>query len=133
MDPKETPRKSNPNPALKQFAGQNYLNLQTFRKNGVPVDTPVWFAEKDGVLYIYSLADAGKVKRIRNNSRVRLVPSDMRGKPRGEWVEGAAVILDEQAARLAHQFLNQKYWLKRVGDLFSKLRKRRRAVIAITV
>ena len=58
--------------------------------------TPVWFAEENGTLYMYSLAHAGKVKRIRNNPKVRIVPCDVRGKLKGEWVETKARILDER-------------------------------------
>jgi uncharacterized protein len=115
-----------------QFADQKYLNLETYRKTGQPVATPVWFAEANGTLYMYSLANAGKVKRIRNNSRVRIVPCDMRGQPKGEWVEAKARILDEREAALGHKLLNDKYgWMKRIGDAFSKLRQRQRVVIAI--
>jgi uncharacterized protein len=115
-----------------QFADQKYLNLETYRKTGQPVATPVWFAEANGTLYMYSLANAGKVKRIRNNSRVRIVPCDMHGQPKGEWVEAKARILDEREAALGHKLLNDKYgWMKRIGDAFSKLRQRQRVVIAI--
>jgi hypothetical protein len=44
--------------ALAQFATQQYLNLESYKRNGTPVRTPVWFAEEDGVLYIYTLANA---------------------------------------------------------------------------
>ena len=115
-----------------QFAHQPYLNLETYRKTSVPVATPVWFAEEHGAFYIYSLAHAGKVKRIRNNPKVRIVPCDVRGNPKGDWVEGTARILDEQGTARGHQLLNQKYgWLKRIGDVASRLRRRQRVVIAI--
>ena len=85
---------------LSQFAGEKYLNLETYRKNGKAVATPVWFAQDGGVLYIYSLADAGKVKRIRNNPRVRVAPCDMRGKLEGEWVEARArIVQGDEAAK----------------------------------
>ena len=120
------------NEKISQFTGQKYLNLETYRKNGVAVATPVWFAEDAGVLYIYSLANAGKVKRIRNNPRVRVMPCDMRGITKGEWVEARARILDAAGAERAHRLLDKKYgWMKRIGDIFSKLRKRDRVVIAI--
>src|SRR5215216_4449242 len=119
---------------LAQFRNQKYLNLESYRKNGTPVATPVWFAENDGLFYVYSLANAGKVKRIRNNPRVRVVPCDVRGKPRGAWVDADARIADAETAIRGHQLLNQKYGLlKRVGDVFSRLRKRERAVITIQV
>jgi PPOX class probable F420-dependent enzyme len=114
------------------FTHQTYLNLETYRNTGTPVTTPVWFAEEHGTFYIYSLAHAGKVNRIRNNPRVRIVPCDVRGNPRGEWVEAKVRILDERGAALGHQLLNQKYgWMKRIGDAFSQLRQRQRVVIAI--
>jgi PPOX class probable F420-dependent enzyme len=119
---------------LPQFANQKYLTMETYRRTGKPVATPVWFAEENGTLYIYSLANAGKVKRIRNNPKVRIVPCDMRGNPKGEWVEAKARILDERGATLGHKLLNKKYgWMKRIGDAFSKLRQRQRVVIAMYI
>ena len=119
---------------LTQFANQKYLNMETYRKTGKPVATPLWFAEENGTLYIYSLANAGKVKRVRNNPKVRIVPCDMRGKPKGEWVEARARILDQRGATLGHKLLNMKYgWMKRIGDVFSKLMQRQRVVIALTI
>ena len=56
------------------FAGQKYLSLETVRKNGTAVRTPVWFAGEPpagtpATLYFYTIADTGKMKRIRNNPR----------------------------------------------------------------
>jgi PPOX class probable F420-dependent enzyme len=117
---------------LSQFAGQKYLSVESFRKNGQAVATPVWFAEEASTLYIYSLANAGKVKRIRNNPHVRIMPCDMRGKPKGEWVEGLARILDVAEGDRAHKLLDRKYGLiKKLGSLYSRLMKRERATIAI--
>ena len=119
---------------LTQFANQKYLNMETYRKTGKPVATPLWFAEENGTLYVYSLANAGKVKRIRNNPKVRIVPCDMRGKPKGEWVEAKARILDERGATVGHKRLNMKYgWMKKIGDAFSKLMQRQKVVIAMEI
>src|SRR5438094_4756752 len=95
----------------RQFANRKYLDLETYRKSGKPVVTPVWFAEHAGTFYTYSVADAGKVKRIRNNPKVRIVPCDMRGTPQGTWVEAKARILDAQGEALAHTLLTRKYGL----------------------
>lgn len=116
-----------------QFKDEKYLNLETFRKDGTPVDTPVWFAEERGTFYVYSRADAGKVKRIRNNPHVRIAPCDLRGKLKGNWVEATARIASDEARR-GHEALNKKYgWLKRTGDFFSRLRKAKQAIIAIRI
>src|SRR5215471_3898486 len=114
------------------LANQKYISLETYKKDGTPVLTPVWFAEHDGNVYLYSLADAGKVKRIRKTPRVRIAPCDARGKLKGEWIPGTARIAGPDEARMAHQLLDQKYGLlKKIGNAFSRLRKRQRAVITI--
>ena len=96
---------------IAQFAGAKYLNLETFRKSGVGVPTPVWFARDVlrnaptiTVFYIYSEADAGKVKRIRNNPKVRVAPCTMRGDVRGAWIDGRARICEDDEAAHGQQF-----------------------------
>jgi uncharacterized protein len=118
--------------ASELFAGHKYLNLETYRRTGVGVRTPVWFAEQNGILYIYTLAGSGKAKRIRNTSRVRAVPSDVRGKPLGEWIEAEARILPEDEASAADQLLSRKYWMKRLFDWTSRLRRTPRIYISLT-
>jgi uncharacterized protein len=119
------------------FEGQKYLSLETFRKNGEGVRTPVWFAaEKDGgtgpVLYIYTIGETGKVKRIRNNPRVRIAPCDMRGNVTGEFVEARVEILSGVAAAHATQLLNRKYFpLKQILGFFTLFSRRERVVMAL--
>jgi uncharacterized protein len=119
---------------IAQFANAKYLNLETFRKIGVGVRTPVWFAPERDIFYIYTLPDAGKTKRIRNNPKVRIAPCDMRGNLRGAWVEARARICDGPEAAHGQELLRRKYgWMKIIGDFFSRLRGRTQAVIAIQV
>ena len=123
--------------AIAQFASAKYLNLETFRKTGVGVRTPVWFAQDardQAVMYVYSAPEAGKVKRIRNNPKVRIAPCDFRGNLRGAWVDGAARICSSDEAAHGQELLRKKYgWLKIIGDFFSKLRGRAQPVIAISL
>jgi len=117
--------------AIDRFAGYKYLNLETFRKSGAGVRTPVWFAERENELFLYTLADSGKVKRIRNNPRVRAVPSDSRGNALGEWIEGEARILPPEQAQAADRLLSRKYPLKRIFDWTSRLRRIARVYVAV--
>jgi uncharacterized protein len=117
---------------IAQFANAKYLNLETFRKTGVGVRTPVWFAQEGDTFYVYTLPDSGKAKRIRNNPKVRVAPSDMRGNLRGAWVDARARICDGAEAAHGQELLRHKYgWMKIVGDFFSRMRGRTQAVIAI--
>jgi PPOX class probable F420-dependent enzyme len=119
---------------LTPLVDQRYLNLESFKRDGKPVQTPVWFAEEHGVLYVYTLANAGKVKRIRRNPHIRIAPCTMQGKVTGPWVEAEATIVDATTAAHGHALLRQKYgWMKKIGDLFSRILHRERVVIAIRV
>jgi PPOX class probable F420-dependent enzyme len=119
------------------FQRHKYLNLETFRKNGLSVRTPVWFAAEPAVgipqtLYVYSTADSGKAKRIRNNPRVRVAPCDMRGNVRGDWIEARATIVTGDEAQRGMRLLNQKYfpWKQLLG-LFALFSRQARVVFAI--
>lgn len=86
---------------LKQFKDQEFLSLETFRKNGEGVKTPIWFAEEGGAFYMWTDGESGKVKRIRNNPQVSVAPCKRFGDVTGEWVTGYAS-LDESAAAVKH-------------------------------
>ena len=122
------------NDRLGQFANQKYISLETFKRSGQGVPTTVWFVEENGVLYVNAPAHTGKVKRIRNFSRVRVVPSDGGGKPKGEWVEGQASFLSGAEAERVDQLINKKYGLqKKMLDLFGNIRRWNYAIIAIRI
>jgi uncharacterized protein len=98
------------------------------------VATPMGCAEHERLVSGYARAEAGKVKRIRQNPTVSVVPCTGRGIPTRDWVSGTAGMLDESDMTLGHQRLNATYgWLKRVGEVVSQLRNRARVVMAIEV
>jgi uncharacterized protein len=120
--------------ALAQFARARYLSLETYKRDGTPVRTPLWFAmSPDGrTLYAFTLAESGKVKRIRRDGRARIVPCDFRGNPRGTWVPAEARLIEsEDEIRLAHRLLDRKYFTKRISNIWRRLFPRERAVIAM--
>lgn len=122
------------NDRLAQFSAQRYVNLETYRKSGQGVRTPLWFIEQQGVLYMRTPAQSAKVKRIRNNRHVRLVPSDVRGKPIGEWVDGEATLIEAGEAEWVNQLVKRKYGLfKRLIDMRSRLKGTPYVVIAVHV
>ena len=126
--------------AFAALANHKYLNLETFKKSGEGVRTPVWFAAEPSAsldssaakLYIYTVGNIGKVKRIRNNPRVRIAPCDARGKLLGDWAEARAEMVTGAEAEHGMGLLNKKYvpW-KQLLDFFAMFRRRERAVLAI--
>jgi PPOX class probable F420-dependent enzyme len=112
-----------------------YISLATFRRSGAEVATPVWFAALGARLYVMTLGDSGKVKRLRNTPRVRVAPSNARGGVQGAWQEATARLVTEPGAiDRARAALRAKYgWQVLVADFFSRLTGRiaRRAWIEL--
>ncbi|MGD0611783.1 MAG: PPOX class F420-dependent oxidoreductase [Anaerolineales bacterium] len=99
---------------LEPFAHQKYLNLETFRRNGEGVKTPVWFAQEGELLYIVTLGSSGKVKRIRNHGRVNVAPCRMNGKVVGSWVPALArEVTEPEVKARVDRLLDHKYGLMR--------------------
>jgi len=95
---------------LKQFEKQQYLNIETFRKNGQGVKTPVWFVQDGEALQVWTQAGSGKAKRIRNNGTVRVAPSTGSGEPTGEWMDAQAETNESpEAIKHVEKLMQRKY------------------------
>ncbi|HKQ70573.1 MAG TPA: PPOX class F420-dependent oxidoreductase [Polyangiaceae bacterium] len=124
-----------PRAEIALFDKHDYLSLATFRKTGALVKTPVWFAAWGDKLYVFSAGDAGKVKRLRNSSRARIAPCDVRGKVRGEWLDTSArIVTDPAVVEGGYAALRRKYgWQMALGNFFARISGKigRRALIEI--
>lgn len=126
--------------ALDVLEGKRYLSLETYRKSGLGVRTPVWFAVASAqagnpTLYVYTTADSGKAKRIRRSGMVKIAPCDARGKVTGGWTAAQAKIVSGEEFTRGMRLLNHKYrpW-KQILDLSVLLFPRhQRVMIAIGV
>ena len=114
-----------------------YINLSTFRKDGREVRTPVWVAAIDHTYYIFSESKAGKVKRIRNSSHVKIAACDARGKVKSEWLDADAILVsDTSILEEMYRAFDRKYgWQMRTLNFLSRLsgKYHRRAVIAVSI
>ena len=111
---------------------EKYINLTTFRKSGLAVDTPVWFVEHNSTIYVETGRQTGKVKRIRRTARVFLAPCTVSGKVKTAAVEGKARVVNSvEEVYIAKGALQRKYGLARVAfdsvTLFIGLLRRRNA------
>ena len=115
---------------LAAFDGTRYLSLETYRKSGKGVRTPVWFAveptnapaSKTRKLYVYTATDSGKAKRVRQKDLVKIAPCDAR----------AEIVSGEEFGR-GMGLINRKYcpW-KQILDLSALLfRRHERIMLAI--
>jgi uncharacterized protein len=105
------------------LAGEKYISLTTFKKDGTAVATPVWVVSDDGRrLLVWTGSDTWKVKRLRRDPRVVVAASDYRGRVRGESVEGVGRLLDIPQGSLVEPLLDRKYGLmRRLLGVFNRL------------
>jgi uncharacterized protein len=108
--------------AASRFEGEKVISLETYRRSGEPVRTPVWFLEENGILYVHTDDGTGKVKRIRRNPKVRVAPSHFRGKPKAEYVDARAELeTSPETVEKYHSQIYKKYGLQ---GTFTKLLQR---------
>ena len=94
---------------------ERFVSLTTFRRSGEPVSTAVWIGRDGDALIVTTPEASGKVKRLRNNSRVEVRPCNRFGtvKQGAESVAGSAELLTDPGSneRLT-KFIRDKYGLE---------------------
>jgi len=116
---------------LEAFEKAKYINIQTYKKNGHPISTPVWFIIKDNKIFFRTSHNSGKIKRIRNNNNVKFALCDIRGKIKGEWYEGIAKIESDSDNSILSQ-INKKYGISsRLMKIFYKIKKIHIVILSI--
>jgi PPOX class probable F420-dependent enzyme len=102
-------------PHFTALENHTYCNLVTLRRSGTPVATPVWFALDGSRLYVKTETPSGKVKRIRNDPRVRVAPCTIAGRDLGPAIDGTARILPPAETPHAEAMLRRRYgWGRRL-------------------
>ena len=93
---------------------KRYLSLETYRKNGKGVRTPVWFVvapargdtAAEPTIYVYTTADSGKAQRIRNRGAARIAACSALGRIRGSWFDVHVEIVSGEEAKLGMRLIN---------------------------
>lgn len=122
------------------FAGQRFVALTSYRRDGTGVRTPVWVVGHGDALLVWTGARTGKASRLRRDPRVDLAPCSRRGRvtPDAPHVAGQAVVsADAPLLQRAVQLLQAKYRLEyriisAAERLFLRARAGERVVVYIT-
>ena len=105
---------------LDQFLDQKYINLETYKKDGTSVRTPVWFVIDNDLIYVITRDSTGKVKRLKNNHDVQIVSCSFKGKPKNEWIKGKAEKITGKEVDIAIKLRKKKYGMSaRLIGLFT--------------
>ena len=99
--------------ALDVLGGQRTVLLETRKRDGTWVGTPVSIVVAGGRAFFRTYDASGKAKRLRNFPEVKVAPSTMWGRPTGPSVTGTARLLDDDEAIRVRALLARKYpWLQ---------------------
>jgi uncharacterized protein len=110
-----------------------FIDLITFRKDGRAVHTTVLAAPRDGDLLVRTHHAAGKLKRIKQNSSVEIVPLDSRGRPVGGAQSGTARILPtDESVRCLHLLHRRHPIAGLLGTWVRHMRGMRNVFIQVT-
>lgn len=119
---------------LDRLAAEKYILLTTFRRDGRAVSTAVWSVRDGDSLFVWTVADSGKVKRIRNRGEVTVAPCSFRGTPSGESVPARACLVDAADSERVRGLIGRKYGiLGRLSMLGSRLRRGSTGSVGIQV
>lgn len=116
-----------------QLSQEQYLNLETFRKSGLGVKTPVWFVQEGDTIFVRTVANSGKVKRIRNNQKVNIAPCKVDGALLSDWLPAVArEVTDDDTGRKVDRLLDKKYGLvKKLFAIASTIQGQKYTVLEI--
>ncbi|MFF3671068.1 PPOX class F420-dependent oxidoreductase [Microtetraspora malaysiensis] len=119
---------------VERLGAEQYVSLVTLRRDGTPVATPVWVMRDGDALVVWTVADSGKVKRIRRNPQVTVAPCDVRGRLRGDAVPARAELLPPEQSDHVRELLMKKYGLLgRLTIWGSRLRRGRAGTVGVRI
>jgi uncharacterized protein len=102
-------------PSAAQLGAEKFVALTTFKRDGEGVSTPMWIAREGSELLAWTHADSWKVKRVRRDPRVTLVPCNRVGKVADgdQHVVGQAeVVADPTRVARVEEMIRRKYGLQ---------------------
>lgn len=95
--------------ALDRLGSGRTVLLQTRKRDGSWVATPISLAVADGRAFFRTYDASGKAKRLRNFGEVTVAPCTARGAATGPSLSGRAVLLDAAEADHARALLSRKH------------------------
>lgn len=102
--------------------GHTHMLLVTYKRDGTPVPTPVWFGQDGDRLYVWTEEQAYKAKRLRRQGRALVAPCTPRGAPTGLPIAALGHVVDDPAGREHAAAVIRRSWgpLRRLFERASR-------------
>ncbi|MCS7126251.1 MAG: PPOX class F420-dependent oxidoreductase [Aigarchaeota archaeon] len=112
-----------------QLKEAKFICLETYKRSGEPVRTPVWFTVENGLIYFHTSSKSGKVKRLRRNPSVRVAPCSRFGRITGDWFKGEALMVEGEESKRLVELINSRLGL--IDKIISLFHRKNRIVFRI--
>ncbi|MFB5604996.1 MAG: PPOX class F420-dependent oxidoreductase [Nitrosarchaeum sp.] len=116
---------------IQDIINQKYLSLETYKKNNLPVQTPVWFVVHKDTIHIVTREKTGKIKRLKNNNNVQIAPCTFNGKITGKVATGKAVFSPPEDVQMVLNLRRKKYGVMEIIARFVSRKKGNLVVFSI--
>lgn len=95
---------------METLNSSRYALLRSYRRDGTPVDTPIWF-HLDGSTLVFRTKRGPKTARLTANPEVQVQVCDHQGRVRSATapINGRASIVSGPAAEAANAALHRRY------------------------
>ena len=104
------------------FKDSPCMNMRSFRKDGTPVDTPLWVVYVAGRLGSYTDDRSFKAKRVRNNSQVEVAACDVWGRRSTAWYAATCRVVEQPERReTIFRTIAKKYGINWTMSLWGSL------------
>jgi PPOX class probable F420-dependent enzyme len=94
---------------LEDWAKYSTMRLETRKRDGSWVATPVSLVMHDGRMFFRTYRQSGKAKRLRNFTAVRTAPCSFLGEPKADPSAGFARLLDEHEVVEVRRHLRRRH------------------------
>jgi uncharacterized protein len=102
-----------------------YVLLTTFKRDGTPVSSPVWWVPLDGDSFgFWTSSGSGKAKRLAHTSRVTVQPCDARGKVKdgtSPTEAVARVVAGDDMAEIRRKVIEKYGFMTKITKLLGRI------------
>jgi PPOX class probable F420-dependent enzyme len=96
-------------PTMPDLTQYRTILLETFKRDGSAVNTPVWFVQESAIIYFSTSPEAWKAKRLRANPRARIAGADAAENAATDWYDMTASFIGGDEATRMYDVLDERY------------------------
>lgn len=94
---------------MQDLSAYRVLLLETFKRDGSGVITPVWFIQEGDTIYTSTPSETWKAKRLRANPKARIAGADAAEQPATDWFDVTGRFVEGAEAQRIYDAIDKRY------------------------